>query len=638
MAQSPSSFSSVRILFATATGTAEDIAQDLAHSCNLCNTPVLSCCAIDDYPFASLPAHGAAGCLFIFIVATAGDGEAPACMTRFWSTLRRASLPRNALAGVHAVVFGLGDRSYAKFNAAARRLATRLSDIGVSLVVPLALGDESSPGGFDSALRPWSELVLARVVPGFCADSIPSPRPPPAPRVLFSLSAPMSRTVADGRAQNVSNGMKKAHVSESIAKWAPGQVPRRRHVTGHGSTVVVEATVAANVVLTNQSELKDEREVRHVELDVSQVADGQETFGAYQPGDIVNVMPRNRKSAVEAFLKLVSLNGDSIINADEAMNESTSGSIDAMNLNIHLPCSLADFVAAQLDLSAMPRRRLLERLAAFCPDDLQREKLIHFSSPEGADDFVQYGYREKRTILMVLRDFPAARPPLSHLVDMIPTLRPRAFSIASSRQAHGLRIHVCAAIVKYTTALRFERVGVCSSMWQGASDGEVVPIYLERGTFRFEDSAPSILVGPGTGVAPMRSFVTSVKPGASGHSRVLYFGCRHKLGDFLYEAEWHSALSEGRLSRLETAFSRDRPGKKIYVQDILEQNGEELWGLLEGTPKGRVFVAGAAGDMPKAIRLAICKTASAVGGLSELDAERYVKHLETSHRFQIECW
>lgn len=637
-------FSSVRILFATATGNAEDIAHDLAHSFHLCNTPVICCCAVDDYSFPSLPSHAAAGCLFVFIVATAGDGEAPGCMSHFWSVLRRASLPRSALADVHAAVFGLGDRSYPKFNAAARRLATRLVDLGASLVVPLALGDDSNPGGFDATLRSWTDSVLAAVVPGYrpygndkdqssasTSASIPCPKPPPEPRIRVSLSPPPCSTEENGEATL-------ADVSGAVAKWHTGQVRRQRHVTGVGNTTVVESTVSANSIITNPKGLKDEREVRHIELDVSHAANGPEVFGSYLPGDIVNVVPPNRQSAVDAFLKLVALDGDSIISVDSSCGLAHADSTRVLHLNGYLPCSLSDFVAAELDLTALPRRRFLERLAAFCPDELQRQKLVYFASADGADDFVQYAFREKRTILMVLRDFPSARPPLSDLIDMIPPLRPRAFSIASSRPAHGLRIHICAAIVKYTTILRFERVGVCSSMWSAAKEGDIVPIYLQRGTLRFDESAPAILVGPGTGVAPMRSFVSSLAERNMTAETILYFGCRHKQGDFLYSDEWSESLANGRLQKLETAFSRDTPGRKVYVQDLMLMDADKLWKVLNGDSKGRVYVAGAAGDMPKAIRLAVCRVASLVGGLNESEAERYVKRLEGCRRFQIECW
>lgn len=549
-------------------------------------------------------------------------------MRGLWTSLRAASLGPTALSGVCAAIFGLGDRGYQKYNAAARRLATRIVDLGAVLVTPLALGDESADGGYDAALRPWVEAVFEASVPRFAPEMVPSPLPAPEPRLKLRVAP------AEGHIVGKVGG---------CGKWRLGQVRKQRRVSdGTGDVaVVVEAKVARNCVITNQDAMDREREVRHVELDFSH--DGGGSFEEYVPGDIVHVMPRNRASAVDAFFTLFAdLDPQAVVDID-------SGEVEAADfLNIELPCSLGDFVAAQLDLSAIPRRRFIERLAAFATDAMQREKLLEFSSAGGASKLVQYAYREKRTILMTLRDFPSARPPLSHLVDMLPALRSRPFSIASSRQAHGSVLHICAAVVKYTTPLRFARVGVCSSLWLAAEVGDTVPIYLEKGrALRFDYSRPAILVGPGTGVAPMRSFVTSLsrksEPGQGQQReqpfRVLYFGCRHARGDFLYEQEWRDAVTKKSLTRLETAFSRDGPAaEKVYVQDVMSRNAVELWHHLCGEPQGYVYVAGAAGDMPKAVRQCIISAGVTAGGLSQEDAEKFVKRMESTKRLQVECW
>jgi sulfite reductase alpha subunit-like flavoprotein len=625
----------VYVLYATATGTAEDVAHDVAQRFALCGVPVESCTAVDSYAFEDMPTDAARGALFVFVVATAGDGEAPACMSRFWTVLRSAGLPGDALAAVRFAVFGLGDRAYAKFNAAARRLATRMEDLGATLITPLALGDESSPGGYDAALRPWLEALFLVAVAGYSGIALPSPLPPPDPRWRVELEqGELWNESQNGSLSNVDYG-----------KWCAGQVPRRRRLSSAACASVVEATVVVNHVLTNPDQLRDDREVRHIELDLSSPASSMQAsdFSAYLPGDVVNVMPRNRASAVDAFLRLTGYDGQDVVTltAPASCRHASQASVDA--LNIKTPCRLADFVAAQLDLSAIPRRRFLERLAAYATDDMQRAKLIEFTSPDGSENLVQYAFREKRTILIALRDFPSARPPLEQLVDMIPSLRPRPFSIASSRAAHGSRIHICAAIVRYTSPLRFARVGVCSSLWLHCVVGDVVPIYLERGTLRFDEFRPAILVGPGTGIAPMRSFISSLPVGGAGHSsgrtRILYFGCRQSRGDYLYEAEWSDAVECRRILRVETAFSREESSSKaakVYVQDLMKRDAAEVWRLVNDGAS--IYVAGMAGDMPKAVRLVIAEAAVTHGGMSEFDANRFVKRLEASRRLQVESW
>jgi sulfite reductase alpha subunit-like flavoprotein len=628
---------SVRVLYATATGTAEDVARDVAQRFTLCGLSVAGCTTVDSYSFATMPVDASRGTIFVYVIATAGDGEAPASMLRFWTALRSAGLPRNALAGVRFAVFGLGDRSYTKFNAAARRLATRMSELGAFTITPLALGDESAPGGYDAAFRPWIEALFSTTVLGYANMALPSPLPPPKPRWnidLQKLEVPRETTWG-GDFKPVADA----------GKWRTGQVPLKRRLPGATEAVVVESHVSVNRVLTNPDVLRDDREVRHIELDVPMALVPE--FLTYVPGDVVNVMPRNRASAVDAFLQLTGLDGQDIItltasasnlHGEHVNTTRKDGLPDADLLNIQTPCALADFVAAQLDLSAMPRRRFLEHLAPYASDDMQRDKLVEFASKENAESLTQYAYREKRTILIALRDFPSARPPLAQLIDMIPPLRPRAFSIASSRAAHKNKIHICAAMVRYTTPLRFARIGVCSSFWLNCEVGDIVPVFLEKGTLRFDETRPAILVGPGTGVAPMRSFISSL-PAAfpSDTDRVLYFGCRQSRGDYLYANEWADALLDKRMSRLESAFSRENAfGRKVYVQDLMKRDAAELWRLI--VDGGAIYVAGSAGDMPKGVRFSIATAAVNAGGMSERDAERFVRQLEATRRLQVECW
>lgn len=624
---SASKWKAVRILFGTATGTAEDVGHALAQRYSLCGLPVAACAHVDSHTLAALPLHAVEGCLIVFIIATAGDGEAPRSMVRMWTAMRAARLRRDTLAGVDVAVFGLGDRSYQKFNAAARRLATRLGDLGANLVVPLALGDDSASGGYDAELEPWRESLLKHTVPGYEPGMLPSPLPSPKPRLGIKLTPPVFNTGESDYPQEKS-------------KWQKGQVAQWRRLRGSDTegvdqrSRVVESVVRSNDVMTNPEELEDDREVRQITLEIPRE---YRSVTTYVPGDVVHVMCRNRASAVIAFFQLVGADPGSTIDVVGSQSD-----IEA--LNILTPCSLFDFVSAQLDLSAMPGRRFIERLAAFAANERERQKLVEFSTAEGTDAFVQYAYREKRTILMVLRDFPSARPPLPDLLDMIPALRPRAFSIASSSEAHGNSLQVCAAIVRYTTPLRFARVGVCSAVWLGAQAGDIVPIYFERGTLRFDASRPAIMVGPGTGVAPMRSFISSLQATARGSPppracRILYFGCRHARGDFLYENEWKEAVQRNSLTRVEAAFSRESPGEKVYVQNLMRAQAAELWRLVESEPvKAVVYVAGAAGAMPKAIRSALANAAQLAGGLNEDEAERYVRRMESTRRLQVECW
>lgn len=95
-----------------------------------------------------------------------------------------------------------------------------------------------------------------------------------------------------------------------------------------------------------------------------------------------------------------------------------------------------------------------------------------------------------------------------------------------------------------------------------------MPIYVHRNPdFRLpaSPSTPIIMVGPGTGLAPFRSFILErllqarAAAGASAAEApgqmVLYFGCRRPDQDYLYGPVLEGWAAEGALT-LFTAFSR----------------------------------------------------------------------------------
>lgn len=178
---------------------------------------------------------------------------------------------------------------------------------------------------------------------------------------------------------------------------------------------------------------------------------------------------------------------------------------------------------------------------------------------------------------------------MQYLLDLIPPIKSRSFSISSSPLVHKGEIHLTVAIVDYKTKLSERRVGVCTNwMKNWKIDGMSSPLIclkdkvsfkIQKGSFKLPENllTPIICIGPGTGIAPMRSLLWT-RFYDSAPEQLLFFGCRSKNHDFYYANEWESQQAKGSLY-LYTAFSRDQ-AHKIYVQDLIKSNSQIVWSFI----------------------------------------------------------
>lgn len=178
--------SALTILYASETGTAEDVAYRI-HSIALRKGLQSSVESLATYNVLNLPSEEA---VVAFVVSTTGDGDVPATMRRFWQFLLQRSLPKTSLEGVRVAVFGLGDSSYEKFNASARRLHKRLQQLGAVDAVPIGLGDDQARYGYLGALDQWLNELW---------KSLASPRkewPSSAPAATIARELASTQTTA----------------------------------------------------------------------------------------------------------------------------------------------------------------------------------------------------------------------------------------------------------------------------------------------------------------------------------------------------------------------------------------------------------------------------------------------------------
>ena len=315
-----------------------------------------------------------------------------------------------------------------------------------------------------------------------------------------------------------------------------------------------------------------------------------------------------------------------------------------------ITCTLFDLFSKVLDIGSVPTRSFFEEMAAFATIGEEKEKLLELSSGEGTDLYWDYCVRERRNYVEILEDFKSVRPPLEKLLEHIPLVRPRHYSIASSPSEQGDCIDLCVAVVKRRTPYRRDVMGLCSGFLAGVRPGQSVFICIRKGILsscklRENMNSPAILIGPGTGVAPMRSFLreiaTAHRDGAGQQNTLnlmLFFGCRKMSADYLYEKEWktfdHSKGNQWLV--VDCAFSQDQQTKD-YVTHRIRNRGQELWGLLQ-SPDCCVLVSGSAKKMPDDVKLALKDVMKQYGGLDEAATERRLSDMMRSKHYVVEAW
>jgi len=324
----------------------------------------------------------------------------------------------------------------------------------------------------------------------------------------------------------------------------------------------------------------------------------------YRPGDSLGAFGRNSPELVEEVIALLGFEPEAAVSDPKGQ-----------------PTTLRQALLRDYTINRA-NRKMMAALAERIPPGEQRNRLRELvDNGDALNEYV-----DTRDYVDILREFDEARfqSPAEFLAQLSPVV-PRLYSIASSLQAHPNEAHLCITVVRYQTHGRAKK-GLASGFFADHSDMFVknIPVYVQESrTFRLpkDTSTDIIMCGPGVGLAPFRAFLEQrILEGATGRNW-LFFGEQHQATDFLYGDELLDYQRNGKLHRLDLAFSRDQP-QRIYVQHRMAEAAKELWSWLQ---RGACFyVCGDARHMAKDVHQALIDIARREGGLSAEAAADYV--------------
>ena len=368
------------------------------------------------------------------------------------------------------------------------------------------------------------------------------------------------------------------------------------------------ATLAINRKLTGEGSNKD---TRHFEINLS--GSGL----AYEVGDSLGVFPKNDIELVEGILMNQGFTGDEQVTNPDGKTVSLREALTR------------DFIISE------PAKQLLQVLPEKDSSSAFLTDLLDPGSKSHLDDYL-WG----RDVLDLLEEFTAAKFTPEELVKVLRKLQPRLYSIASSQKEVGESVHLTVAVVQYQPerSSHLHR-GVCSTfLAERAAGNGKVPVFVHTAKhFRIPENpdTPTIMVGPGTGIAPFRAFLQERKALGAKGKNWLFFGEQQAASDYFYREEFEGWQSEGVLTKFVTAFSRDQ-AHKIYVQHRMLESAAELFDWLEN---GAIFyVCGDAARMAKDVDTALHQIVEQVGSKSTEQAKEYVDALKKQKRYRKDVY
>lgn len=538
--------------------------------------------AMDDFDFDELPKQSKVFC----IVATCGQGEFPGNCKDFWKSISDKDLPTDFLKDTKFAVFGLGDSSYVFFNEAAKLFNGRFKELGATSVLEMGEGDEKDEERYETKWNDW----LPELWNELGTD-------PPSQELL-----PPTYDV------QVDDTGTSAAVPDTIVP--PG-------------TTLIPMTM--NKVLTPPDY---DRDIRHYEFDLTDAG------MPYSVGDCLGIYPHNDKQQVNKFLDEYGLSPSTVISLSDRQDRKEP-----------LPETLTagQLFTEVLDIFGRPSRRFFETMQIAAKDENEKKEIEYMLSKEGKDRFAEVK-KETPDFADLMKMYPSTKMSLEYLIDNIPRIKPRLYSIASSSEMHPDSVQLCIVKEDWTTPSGVYKHGMCTRYLAEQQPPNLVAGKMNAAGITVPDTHqfPCIMVGLGTGIAPLRAMIEDREVarirGEPTGEMALFFGARHKRTDFTYgdELEDYHSSGKGVLTVLSTAFSRDQ-AHKIYVQNRIQEHPEVIYDYL-GKKKGYFYLCGPAGNVPPSVKAAVVDAFVTVGGHSKEEAEKIVTQMQIEGRYNVEAW
>ena len=371
-----------------------------------------------------------------------------------------------------------------------------------------------------------------------------------------------------------------------------------------------------------------DRNIFHIEFDLGN------SGLTYSIGEALGVHAENDKAEVEEFIKWYGLNPDEIVQVPSREDP-----------DIFESRTVYQSLMQNIDIFGRPPKRFYEALSEFATDLKEKQKLLTLSLPEGAVEFKKRAEVDSVTFADVLLEFPSAHPAFHDMMRIVSPMKRREYSIASSQHVTPNSVSLLVVTVGWVDSKGRDRFGQATRYLNDLPVGAPVTVSVKPSVMKLpkETTAPIIMAGLGTGLAPFRAFIQERAYqkhvlGQEIGAVMLYLGSRHQREEYLYGEEWEAYLDATIITHLGCAFSRDQ-GWKIYIQDRMRETMGEIRRryLQEG---GSFYLCGPTWPVPdvtEVLEQAVVEEQKAKG-VKKVDGRRCVEQLKEEGRYVLEVY
>jgi sulfite reductase (NADPH) flavoprotein alpha-component len=373
------------------------------------------------------------------------------------------------------------------------------------------------------------------------------------------------------------------------------------------------------------------RNVFHIEMDTTNTAI------KYRIGEALAVFAHNDEKDVVKFLQTYNVDPEALValpvshkkKKGEAETGPSEETLTYFQLFSHV-----------LDIFGRPSKKFYQALLERATDEKEKTTLTALLDADGKDEYKRR-VDETVTFAELLEEFPSARPTLEDLLTLVPRIKARHYSIASSMKMNPTSVHLLIVVHDWTTPSGKYRIGQATRFLSSVKVGQKLSVSVCSSVMKLPTNPedPIVMAGLGTGMAPFRAFIQERaflrSQGVKVGPVALYFGSRYKSKEYLYGDELDAYEADGLVTYLRCAFSRDQE-HKIYIQDRIAEDKEILADLLL-RQNGHFYLCGPTWPVAD-VREALVGSFMEVGGLDRRQANATIERMREEGRYVLEVY